>query len=228
MQVKFTFSGMIRGARQCLPAALGVFAYGIVFGVLARAAGLSLPEAVLMSMLVNSGAAQLVILGIWGMPLPVLTMLVTVLVVNARYLLMGAALGPWFSQISKRKAYGTLFFLGDETWALTMFALSKGENDAAFLLGGGSLTYLAWSSATLIGATVGGALLHPEQWGLDFAFTAIFLALLAGTWKGRSDLLAWAVAAVVAIAAAHWLPGKWYILLGGLAGSALGGQQRAQ
>ena len=58
--------------------------------------------------------------------------------------------------------------------------------------------------------------------GLDFAFTAVFLALLAGMWKGRADLLLWAVAAVVAVAAHYWLAGQWYILLGGLAGSLAG------
>jgi predicted branched-subunit amino acid permease len=53
-------------------------------------------------------------------------------------------------------------------------------------------------------------------------FTAVFTALLVGLWKGKTDLLPWAVAAGVAVAAAQWLPGKWYILLGGLAGSLVG------
>jgi predicted branched-subunit amino acid permease len=69
---------------------------------------------------------------------------------------------------------------------------------------------------------------NPARWGLDFAFTAVFLALLVGVWKGKSDLLPWGVAAIVAVAAAHWLPGKWYILLGGLVGSALGGLWHAK
>lgn len=66
------------------------------------------------------------------------------------------------------------------------------------------------------------ALNDPSQWGLDFVFTAMFLALLVGLWKGKADLLPWIVAALAAVAAAHWLPGKWYILLGGVAGSLAG------
>jgi predicted branched-subunit amino acid permease len=62
----------------------------------------------------------------------------------------------------------------------------------------------------------------PARWGLDFAFTAVFLALLAGMWKGRGDLVPWGVAAVVAVAASGLLPGYWYVLLGGLAGSLMG------
>ena len=75
----------------------------------------------------------------------------------------------------------------------------------------------------MFGRTAGAALHTPAQWGLDFAFTAVFVALLAGMWRGRSSLVPWIAAAAVAVAAAHWLPGNWYILLGGLAGSLIGG-----
>lgn len=226
--MKFTAAGMLTGARQCLPLAISVFAYGIDFGVLARQAKLSGLEAILMSALVNAGAAQLVILSLWTMPLPILTIILTTLVVNARYLLMGAALRPWFSQLSRLKTYSTLFFLGDENWALATYAFKKGERDAAFLLGGGLLTFVTWVGSTVVGLMAGSLAQNPARWGLDFAFTAVFLALLVGVWKGKSDLLPWGVAAIVAVAAAHWLPGKWYILLGGLVGSALGGLWHAR
>ena len=98
----------------------------------------------------------------------------------------------------------------------------------AFLLGSGMTLFVAWVSSAVIGHALGSTIQDPAQWGLDFAFTAVFLALLAGMWKGKSDLLPWAVAAIVAVAAAHWLPGKWYILLGGLAGSITGAMTNAQ
>jgi branched chain amino acid efflux pump len=110
----------------------------------------------------------------------------------------------------------------DESWALTIGDLSKGGRDAGFLLGSGFMLYLSWVSSTLIGRTVGALIQNPARWGLDFAITAVFTALLVGMWKGKSNILPWIVAAVVAVAAAHWLPGKWYILLGGMAGSIAG------
>ena len=61
----------------------------------------------------------------------------------------------------------------------------------------------------------------PARWGLDFVFCAAFLALLAGMYRGRSDIPAWIVAALAAVAAARWLPGKWYILVGGIAGGIM-------
>ncbi len=221
-RVIFSLSGALDGARSLVPVAISGFAIGLVFGVLARQAGVGIVETVLMSALVFSGAAQFLVLGLWATPLPVATIVLTTLVVGLRHLLMGAALAPWFAKLPRPKAYASVFFMADENWALTMSGFSRGRRDAAFLIGGGLLMFLSWTSSTLIGRTLGGAVRDPAQWGLDFAFTAVFLALLVGMWKGTSDLLPWAVAAAVAVAGHALLPGQWYILLGGLAGSLVG------
>jgi 4-azaleucine resistance transporter AzlC len=220
--VTFTLSGALAGARRCVPIAISGSAIGLVFGTLAGQAGLGAGEAALMSALVFSGAAQFVVLGLWTAPLPVASIVLTTLVVGLRHLLMSAALGPAFSKLPRPKAYGSVFFMADENWALTMGEFAKGRRDGAFLIGGGVLMLLAWSVSTLIGGAFGSAVEDPARWGLDFAFTAVFLALISGMWKGRADLLPWTVAAVVAVAAYQWLPGQWYILLGGLAGSLAG------
>ena len=220
--VKFTLSGALAGARRCVPVAISGCAIGLVFGTLAGQAGLGAGEAALMSALVFSGAAQFLVLGLWASPLPVAAIVLTTLVVGLRHLLMGAALGPVFSKLSRFQAYGSVYFMADENWALTMGEFDKGRRDGAFLLGGGLLMFIVWTGSTLVGGVFGGAVEDPARWGLDFAFTAIFLALIAGMWKGRSNLLPWTVAAAVSVAAHHWLPGQWYILLGGLAGSFAG------
>lgn len=222
-KVTFTSAGALEGAKRCLPIEIAGFAIGLVFGVLAGQAGLSAAETVLMSALVFSGATQFVVLGLWAAPLPVAAIVLTTLVVNLRYVLMSATLAPWFSGLSRLRAYGSIFFLADENWALAMGEHAKGRRDAAFLIGGGMAMFASWTVSSLLGRTVGGALEDPARWGLDFAFTAVFLALLAGLWRGRKlDLLPWAAAAAVAVAAHLVLPGQWYVLLGGLAGSLVG------
>lgn len=217
--IAFDRAGAFAGARRTLPVGASIFAYGLVFGVLARQAGLSPVEAFLMSGLVFAGSSQFVALDLWATPLPVASLVVTTLVVNLRHLLMGAALGPLLGRLPPLRAYGSLFFLNDESWALTMGEQARGRRNAAFLLGSGLVTWLAWTGATLAGGTLGGALRDPARWGLDFAFTAVFVALLVGLWRGKGDLLPWVVAAVVAVAADKLLSGTWHILLGGLAGS---------
>ena len=221
--VTFTLAGALAGARRCVPIAVSGSAIGLVFGTLAGQAGLGAGEAALMSALVFSGAAQFVVIGLWANPVPVATIYLATLIVGLRHLLMGAALGPAFSTLPRLKAYGSVFFMADENWALAMGEHAKGRRDAAFLIGGGLAMFASWTVSSLVGRTVGGALEDPARWGLDFAFTAVFLALLAGLWRGRkSDLLPWVVAAAVAVAAHLVLPGQWYVLLGGLAGSLAG------
>lgn len=223
--VPFTLRGAVLGFRKCVPIAVGVFAYGLVFGVLAQQAGLTVVEALLMSATVLAGAAQLIAVEIWADPVPTLTIVLTTLVVNLRYLLMGASLRPWFSKLSPAKAYGSAFFMADENWALTMSEYRDGRARGAFLAGSGFAIFTFWLAATAIGATAGNVIDDPARWGLDFAFTAVFVTLAVSLWDGRSDLAPWATAAVVAVVAAQYLPGRWYILLGGLVGSLVGAIQ---
>ena len=226
--VAFDLEGAVEGAKVVLPIAAGVCTYGLVFGVLAQQVGMSVLEVLLMSSLVFAGSSQLVVLSLWTMPLPIGAILLTTLIVNLRNLLMGVAVSPWFSQLSFFKKYATLFFLSDESWALTMGEFARGGRNAAFLLGCGLVLFVSWVGSTVVGRMLGNVIHDPARWGLDFAFTAVFLVLLVALWKGKADLLPWIIAAVVAVVAAHWLPGKWYILVGGLAGSIVGVVRHAE
>ena len=221
-RLTFTWAGALAGARQSSALVASVFVYGVVFGVLARQAGLALLEAVLMSGLVSAGASQFMALGMWASPLPAVAIVLATLVVNLRHLLMGAALQPWFARLPAHTAYGSVFFMGDESWALTLGEFTRGGRDAAFLIGSGLVLFVGWVAATGTGWLAGAVVGDPSRWALDFAFPAAFVALLIGMWRGRGDFWPWLVAAIVAVGASQWLPGQWYIVLGGLAGSLVG------
>jgi len=217
--VRFSWTGLRNGFLQCVPVAVGVAGYGVVFGVLAREAGLSVVEATLMSATVLAGAAQLIAVELWAAPVPVVALLGTTLVVNLRYVLMGAALRPWFRALSPRQAYASVFFTADENWALTMGELRSGGRQGAFLLGSGLAIWSFWVVATVVGATAGGVVDDPARYGLDFALTAVFLTIAVELWDGTSTLAPWLAAGVVAVATEQFLPGRWYILCGGIAGA---------
>jgi 4-azaleucine resistance transporter AzlC len=200
-------------------------AYGILFGVLCRQAGLSLGEACLMSAVVFAGSSQLVAISMWATPIPILPIVATTLLVNLRHVLMGLTLRPWYSRLSAARAYGSYFFLTDESWALT-FEFRRSA-DGAFMPGAGVFLFVCWVGATALGRVTGTAIRDPSSWGLDFAFVAVFLVLLISLAKGKSDLLPWSLAAAVAVAADRWLPGNWYVLLGAMAGSLRAALRRA-
>lgn len=207
---------------MAIPLAISVAAYGLVFGMLSQKSGMQLPESIGMSLLVFAGASQIVAMDLWQSPLPMVALILTTLVINARHFLMGAAIQPWLKNLHPAKAYGSLFFCADENWALTMKELQNGEGDRAFLIGGGLAIYLGWNLATIVGYLGGITLHNPARYGLDFAFTAVFIALVMQMWRGKKDLLPWLTAALASWATAHFLPGKWYILMGALSGSLIG------
>jgi 4-azaleucine resistance transporter AzlC len=211
------------GMRLFTPLAISIAAYGVVWGVLAGQKGMSVLEVALMSGLVFAGASQFVALEMWTPGnLPILSIVVAVGIVNLRLLLMTATLRPLTAHLPLPRALAAMFVVSDEQWALTMAEVKKGTGSVAFLLGTGLFSWFSWMSSTVVGRLVGALIDDPARYGLDFAFTATFLALLLGMWRGRMDIVPWAVAALAAIAASRLIEGNWYIIIGGIAGSLAG------
>jgi predicted branched-subunit amino acid permease len=153
----------------------------------------------------------------------VASLIITTLIVNLRHVLMGAALAPWLTRLTPRQALGSLFFMTDESWALTLGRYAEDRrqgqgSDGAFLLGAGLMVYLCWNASTALGHLLVRGLDDPAKYGLDFAFTAVFTALLVGLRPRRGDILPLVAATLTALLTARLLPGKWYILAGACAG----------
>jgi predicted branched-subunit amino acid permease len=223
----FTFQGALAGMRGVAPLAPGVAAYGLAFGVLAHSVGLGTAETVLFSMLVNAGAAQMASLQAWGDPVPILAVALTTLAMNARYLLLGAALRPWFTQLSTHQSYPSLFFMGDGNWALALREYEEGRRDGAFLIGGGVMLWVLWIGSTAAGHVFGQALGDPQRYGIDFMLAAFFAALAVGFMRQPGSLMPFAVGAAAAILTEKLVAGPWYILAGALAGSLAGALRHA-
>ena len=226
--VSFTRAGVRHGFLMAQPLAPGTALYGVVFGVLASERGLSTLQALLMSVFVYSGSAQLAALQGWSSSPLVLPLVATVLVINARYVLYGAAIQPWLVQATRGQALGSLFFLGDGSWALAMKQYHAGYRDAGFIFGSGVAMFLPWVGGTLAGYLLARSVPNPAALGLDFMLVAFAAAIGMSLWRGRSDLLPAAVAAVVAFALHKLLPGAWYIVGAGLAAGLVGGLRRGR
>ena len=208
-----------KGMRANIPLAISAMAYGGVFGILSGNQGVSWAEMLAMDLLLFAGSAQLVMIQMWSAPVPVLEIGLAVLVINMRYLLIGASLQPVFDGRPLWKKIFGMHLVADENWAVTIAAHRNGGTTPTFLFGGGLLLLTAWTSATIAGNLLGSRILEPERWGLDFAFVAVFAALTLSVWQGRNDLLPWLVAAILAVVGEHLLPGKLYIALGGVGGA---------
>jgi predicted branched-subunit amino acid permease len=218
----FTARGVWRGAVEITPVAAFVIPFGIAFGVAASAKPVPPELAVLMSGTVFAGAAQFAVLDLWRAPLPLAMLALTVLAVNARHILLGAALAPWLLQLPIVRRLAALLFLSDANFAQAIAARARGEIDAGILLGSGLAMWITWIVGTAIGAYGGAFLGDLSRFGFDAVMVTYFAAIVLGQWKGPIDLLPWTAAAAVALLCAYVLPPGWHIIFGALAGGIAG------
>jgi predicted branched-subunit amino acid permease len=105
---------------------------------------------------------------------------------NVRYVPIGISIARGFTGSALRRLAEAQLVV-DESWAISIGA---GRFDRRVLVGAGSLIYLAWVAGSAIGIVGGGVVGDPARFGLDAAFPALFLALLAPRLRERRALYA--------------------------------------
>lgn len=213
---------ILHGIRRMAPLSLLVIVFGLAFGVAALQQGLSGLETLLMSGLVFAGAAQFGTLELWGPQIPLVPLIAITFAINARHLLMGAALYPSLRDLPTASRYLSLVVLSDANWAMAMAERRHMGQRIGILVGGGITLWLAWMLGTSLGVIFGSGITDPERFGLDAIMGCFLLAMLVG---GRPDLwvlVPWSAAALAALAAMAWLPPHSHVIVGALAGGIAG------
>ncbi len=225
----FTLAGAVTGARLALPLLPGIIVFATAFGAAASQKGLDVWQTMALSAFVFAGAAQMVALEIWRDSWTVASAVgVTMLTmtINARMILMGAAIQPWMAGTPKTASAVTLFLLTDASWLVGMRHRAGGGNDVAVLTGSGVTLWVTWVAATLPGYLAGAFVENPEAFGLDLVMPVFFAAMLAPLWRGVGPAVPWAVAGIVALAVQQLFEGYIFIIVGALAGAATGALRR--
>ena len=192
-----SFSGRRPYRRDCIIVSLAVGATAVTFGVFADAAGFDLPRIVVMSALVFTGASQFAAVGVIDDGGSGGAAVGSALLLAARNALYGPAVRPALPASAPARL-GAAHFVIDETTAMTVAQTDRPNASGAFWFTGITL-WLCWNVGSVAGALLGAVLGTPETWGLDAAFPAIFVALLAThmrTAAGRTAALAAAAVAV--------------------------------
>ena len=182
------------GVRAALPLAIAPLLFGASFGLLAIDAGIGASGAVAMSATTFAGSAQLAAASILEDGGGAASAIVAALLLNARYVPLSLAVASIFPGSRRRRAVESQLIV-DESWAL---AGRRGRFEYGVLIGAGALLYVVWVGGTVLG-TVIGDLLDPEAIGLDAAFPALFLALLAPYLRSRRALLTALVAGAITL-----------------------------
>ena len=172
---------------------------GTTFGVLARQAGLDVPQTIGMSLLVFAGAAQFAALELIRSGAGPLLIVATVMLINSRHLLMATALRPWFADRPPLQRAALAYVLTDEAFAMGSGWYRRGGRAIAYYAVFAVTLWLAWEVSSAVGATFGALLPDPRRLAFDFAITATFTAIVVLGVRTRTDI---AVALAAAIAAA--------------------------
>lgn len=185
------------GARAAAPLAVAVAAFGVSFGLLARAEGWGWAAPIVMSATTFAGSSQFAALSVLGDGGTVAAAVTAALLLNARYAPIGVSVAPYMSGSTWSRFLHAQLIV-DESWAIS--AEGHGRYNTRMLIGAGLTLYAAWIAGTAVGTLFGDALADPEALGLDAAFPALFLALLVPQIRERRALAAALLGAAIAVA----------------------------
>ena len=171
-------------------------AYGISFGAISVAAGLSILQSCALSLLVFTGASQFALVGVIASGGAPLSGALTGLLLGTRNTLYGLRLAPLLAWRGWRRAAAAQLLI-DESTAMSVNRESTAAARVGFL-SAGLAVFALWNLATLGGAIAGEALGDPRTYGLDAAVGGAFLALLWPRLKDRRNQ----VCAVLGVAVA--------------------------
>lgn len=220
---------LIRGVRDVVPLSLGAGIYGLAFGLLAAQAQMDGLQVGVMGTIVFAGASQIIAVERLVAGAGSLVAVIAGIALNLRLLLITASVReiyadrPWW-QVALGAHLTT-----DENWALMLATRARGKQAGYwYLVGGGLNLIVVWVMATVAGVFFAGIIPEPKALGMDFAFTAAFIAIARSLWSGRQDLLPWLTSfGVVSVLS---LPGlvdpSWALIAGGIAGATLAGVRR--
>lgn len=212
----------LMGVKSELPLMIGVIPFGMIYGILAIAVGLTPSVAQAMSFIIFAGSSQFVSAQLFGLGVPAILNVFTVWVINLRHALYGASVASYLKKLPTRWKLILAYLLTDEAYAVTIIHYQE-EGDKGYrhwyFLGAGLTLWTTWQMSTAMGIFLGATI--PASWSLDFTLALIFIALVVPSLKDRANLGA-ALSAGVAAIIFFSLPLKTGLLVASLIGIVVG------
>ena len=185
------------GARAVAPLTVAAFGFGVSFGVLARTAGMGWLAPIVMSATTFGGSAQFAAVSVLEEGGSVVAAVVAAVLLNTRYGPIGLTVAPYLRGTAWSRFVRAQLIV-DESWAVA--ARPDGRFDPTILVGAGIAFWFAWVGGTVVGALGGRLLGDPATLGLDAAFPALFLGLLAPQLTSQRARLAAVLGGAIAVA----------------------------
>lgn len=215
-------AGAREGLRAFMPLSVGLVPWAIVTGLAMRSAGLSIPEALSMQVLVFAGTAQLGVLPLLFAGAPMWLILLTTLALNLRMLIFSAAMAPGFRGLSAAKRSFGSYLLVDGVFAVCTDRMVKHEDPHwrwGFYIAPSIYSWVMWQCCGLIGIISAGSI--PPDWSLEFMVTIALMVMLVPMSTSRPVLIA-ALASGLGAVLLHDLPLRLGMICGIVIGMVCG------
>lgn len=193
------------GAREMSGISIGLTAWAFMTGVAMIKSGMSITEAVLMSLLVFAGSAQLAAIPLIAAGAPLWVTFATAFCVNLRFVVFSLHLRQYFMFLPRLRRMYLGYFTGDVTYVLYTRRFARPPEterqrraQMAYLWGGNCINWVFWQSCSMLGIFLGNAL--PARWGLEFAGTLALLAVACSLATTRLRAASAFIAAAAAVA----------------------------
>lgn len=202
MTYRTATEAFLKGVRTLIPLTPGVVPFGLITGVMAIEMGMSPGMSMGMTLLFYSGSAQLVALQLLQNGALPVTIVVTALIINLRFIMYSASLAPHLHHLPRRWTWPVSYLLSDQSYALCTLKFSSGELGRFaphFYAGTAVAMWLTWQLSVFAGVYLGASI--PETWSLSFAVPLSFLALLVPGIRGAASLGAAVTGGLIAVSA---------------------------
>jgi len=219
---RFKTEELVKGFLDTIPLGISASIYGLVYGVMACKAGLSIFETVAMSAFVFAGASQMTAVQMIAIGSSPVSVIITVLIINLRHFLMAASISPHLKHESNKMKMVNSYFMTDESYAVAYRHYQDGSPTSFYFLGSGLNIYVLWGLAGVIGYFFGNIISSQLNYIFDFAFVAAFIGMIVPMVKDFPTVITVVVSGVISIFGSQLVSGKWYIIIAGILASLAG------
>lgn len=209
-----------RVLRDSLGVGIAVGSYGLSFGALAVTNGLSVPQAMALSILTFTGGSQFALVSILGSGGSSIAGVGAAWMLAARNSLYGLRLAPTLKAYGPRRLLAAQLTI-DESTAMS-FAQPDQRSARLGFWATGTVVFIVWNLATVVGAASTEAIGDPARFGLDAAVPAALLALVWPQLRRKDASITAVLAAVVALALTPLLPVGLPVLLASVVAIVIG------
>ena len=211
-----------QGIFEELPLQIGVFPFGVIYGVMAIENGLTPMQAFLMSSIIFGGASQIAFVQLISITSPLGVIVTTVGAINSRHFLYSISMMEYLKNLSLKWRILLAYLLTDEAYAISIRRFMN-EPSRSFqhfhLLGTGITLFLSWQISTLVGVLVGSDL--PQFLDLQFIIPLTFIAIIVPMIKSISTFIV-VIASAFSGLILKSLDINFWIIISGIIGVVMG------